>query len=152
MSDKLKSTMQEWLHAGVMAVERAVDALREELDASEARVAELEDSLSNMKGDVSFWAKRAARAEARVAELGDSLKWAAEIDRLWREVLRLRVAMAKAAQRADDWADSKTSMEDALADCASILFDALDYRHRQFRDEVFRRAEAPACEDGGDHA
>jgi len=37
--------------------------------------------------------------------------------------------MAKAAQRADDWPDSNDDPADVLADCAGILFDALDYRH-----------------------
>jgi chromosome segregation ATPase len=69
MSDELKSTMQEWLHARVMAAEHAVDALREELDASKARVAELEDSLALMECDVSFWKERASARAARVAEL-----------------------------------------------------------------------------------
>lgn len=53
----------------------------------------------------------------------------AERDKLREEVLRLRVAMAKAAQRANDWPDSNDDPEDVLSDCASILFDALDYRH-----------------------
>jgi len=53
----------------------------------------------------------------------------AECDKLLEEVLRLRVAMAKAAQRADDWLDSNDDPADVLSDCASILFDALDYRH-----------------------
>jgi len=50
----------------------------------------------------------------------------AERDKLLEEVLRLRVAMAKAAQRADDWPDSNDDPADVLSDCASILFDALD--------------------------
>lgn len=53
----------------------------------------------------------------------------AERDKLREEVLRLRVAAAKAAQRADDWPDSNDDPADVLSDCASILFDALDYRH-----------------------
>jgi predicted nuclease with TOPRIM domain len=69
MIDELKST---------------IDALREELDASKARVAELEDSLSNMECDVSFWKERASARAARVAELEDSLKCADEINRLTR--------------------------------------------------------------------
>lgn len=52
----------------------------------------------------------------------------AECERLLEEVMRLRVAMAKAAQRADDWPDSNDDPADVLSDCASILFDALDYR------------------------
>jgi len=56
-------------------------------------------------------------------------KLQAERDKLREEVLRLRVAMAKAAQRADDWPDSNDDPADVLSDCASILFDALDYRH-----------------------
>jgi FtsZ-binding cell division protein ZapB len=56
-------------------------------------------------------------------------KLQAERDKLREEVLRLRVAMAKAAQRADDWPDSNDDPSDVLSDCASILFDALDYRH-----------------------
>jgi hypothetical protein len=53
----------------------------------------------------------------------------ADRDKLREEVLRLRVAMAKAAQRADDWPDSNDDPADVLSDCASILFDALDYRN-----------------------
>lgn len=52
----------------------------------------------------------------------------AERERLLEEVMRLRVAMAKAAQRADDWPDSNDDPADVLSDCASILFDAIDYR------------------------
>ncbi len=52
-----------------------------------------------------------------------------DVENLLEEVLRLRVAMAKAAQRADDWPDSNDDPADVLSDCASILFDALDYRH-----------------------
>ena len=53
----------------------------------------------------------------------------AERDKLLEEVLRLRVAMASAAQRADGWPDSNDDPKDVLSDCASILVDALDYRH-----------------------
>lgn len=53
----------------------------------------------------------------------------AERDKLREEVLRLREAMAKAAQRSGDWPDSNDDSADVLSDCASILFDALDYRH-----------------------
>lgn len=55
---------------------------------------------------------------------------AAERDRLLNEILRLRVAMAKAAQRADDWPDSNDDPANVLSDCASILFDALDLSGR----------------------
>jgi hypothetical protein len=46
-----------------------------------------------------------------------------------KEILRLRVAMAKAAQQADDWPDSNDDPAKVLADCASILFEALDRSH-----------------------
>lgn len=42
------------------------------------------------------------------------------------EILRLRIAMARAAQRADDWPDSNDDPADVLEDCASILYNALD--------------------------
>jgi hypothetical protein len=51
----------------------------------------------------------------------------AEREKLSVEVLRLRVAIAKAAQRADYWPDSNDDPAEVLGDCASILFNALDY-------------------------
>lgn len=52
-----------------------------------------------------------------------------EVVVLRQEILRLRVAMARAAQRADDWPDSNDDPADVLADCAFILFEALDVKH-----------------------
>lgn len=42
------------------------------------------------------------------------------------KILTYRVAMAKAAQRAEDWPDSNDDPADVLADCVSILYSALD--------------------------
>ena len=48
------------------------------------------------------------------------------VQRLRVEVIRLRVAMARAGQRADDWPDCGSDPADVLADCADILYAALD--------------------------
>ena len=41
------------------------------------------------------------------------------------EIMRLRVAMEKAAQRAEDWPGSNDDPADVLADCVNILYAAL---------------------------
>jgi hypothetical protein len=46
-----------------------------------------------------------------------------------KEILRLRVAMAKAAQRAEDFPETNDDQALALEECARILYDALDQRH-----------------------
>lgn len=52
----------------------------------------------------------------------------AEIIRLKNQSHRLREAMAKAAQRADNWPDSNDDPSQVLSDVAAILYDALDVR------------------------
>lgn len=48
------------------------------------------------------------------------------VNRCRDEITRLRVAMAKAAQRAEDWPDSNDDPADVLADCVNILYAAMD--------------------------
>ena len=48
-----------------------------------------------------------------------------EITRLSDEILRLRAAMAKAAQRAEEWPDSGDDPAEVLADCVNILYAGL---------------------------
>lgn len=48
------------------------------------------------------------------------------IERLENEILRLRLSIEQAAQRADGWPDSNDDPARVLADCADILYAALD--------------------------
>lgn len=49
-----------------------------------------------------------------------------KIDEANETILRLRVAISKAAQRAADWPDSNDDPADVLSDCVNILYAALD--------------------------
>lgn len=58
------------------------------------------------------------------------------------EILRLRLAMARAAQRAESWPDSNDDPADVLSDCADILYDALQVPHNWGHEEKPKLSQA----------
>lgn len=65
-------------------------------------------------------------SEIQIALEAEVQRLKSEIIRLKSEVGRLRVAMAKAAQRADSWPDSNDDPADVLSDVTNVLYAALD--------------------------